>query len=73
MMHDLQGNTSFQPYGKTGQAIYSVSRSQLNTTLIQEAQKYHIRFFFDEECIKADFNTKTLQFKRRQTHILSGV
>ena len=29
MMHDTEGNTAYQPYGKEGQHIYSVSRSQL--------------------------------------------
>ena len=30
LVHDLEGNTSMQPYGKEGQAIYSVSRGDLN-------------------------------------------
>ena len=30
MIHDLQGNTQLQPYGKAGQYINSVSRQSLN-------------------------------------------
>ena len=30
MIHDITGKTNFQPYGKDGQAIYSVSRGELN-------------------------------------------
>ncbi|MEK0421946.1 MAG: hypothetical protein RLZZ161_1797, partial [Bacteroidota bacterium] len=29
MMHDRAGNLAYQPYGKDGQAIYSVSRGSL--------------------------------------------
>jgi kynurenine 3-monooxygenase len=34
MMHDEQGNLTHQPYGKEGQAIYSVSRGGLNVALM---------------------------------------
>ena len=30
IMHDERGNTTFQPYGKKDEAIYSVSRGELN-------------------------------------------
>ncbi|HMZ89317.1 MAG TPA: 2-dehydropantoate 2-reductase N-terminal domain-containing protein, partial [Chitinophagales bacterium] len=30
MIHDVQGNLNFQPYGKPGEAINSVSRGGLN-------------------------------------------
>src|SRR5688572_9375404 len=34
MMHDLKGNLSFLPYGKEGQYINSVSRTDLNMMLM---------------------------------------
>lgn len=34
MVHDIKGKTNFQPYGKEGQAIYSVSRGGLNCMLM---------------------------------------
>src|SRR5687767_12984127 len=37
VMHDLQGNLTFQPYGKQGQFINSISRSDLNIVLMNEA------------------------------------
>jgi len=47
MMHDTSGNTIFQPYGKEGQAIYSVSRGGLNLSLIDIADKHsNINFHF---------------------------
>ena len=36
-MHALDGSTSYQPYGKEGQAIYSVSRAGINVTLMNLA------------------------------------
>ena len=38
MMHDTESNTSFQPYGKDGQFINSVSRAKLNELLIEQAE-----------------------------------
>src|SRR5690349_9084038 len=40
VMHDLQGNLTFQPYGKTGQYINSISRSDLNMVLMTEAERH---------------------------------
>lgn len=38
-MHDLQGNLSYQPYGKQGQYINSISRSGLNMVLMDAAEQ----------------------------------
>ncbi len=40
MMHSVAGELKYQPYGKDGQAIYSVSRGQLNIKLLQLADQY---------------------------------
>jgi kynurenine 3-monooxygenase len=48
-MHDRQGKLSFQPYGKEGQFINSISRSNLNIVLINEAEKLGVEFFFELE------------------------
>ena len=37
IVHDYEGRTTFQPYGKSGQAIYSVSRGKLNQVLNDRA------------------------------------
>jgi kynurenine 3-monooxygenase len=39
MMHDVAGNLSFLPYGKEGQFINSISRSDLNVLLMNAAEK----------------------------------
>src|SRR5690606_5220853 len=39
VMHDVNGNLTSQPYGKEGQAIYSVSRGGLNMKLMDLAEQ----------------------------------
>ncbi|OFY86895.1 MAG: kynurenine 3-monooxygenase [Bacteroidetes bacterium RIFCSPLOWO2_12_FULL_35_15] len=55
MMHDLQGNLSYQPYGKEGQAIYSVSRGGLNAKMMDIAEEVgKATIFYNEKCVDAD-------------------
>lgn len=63
MMHDRKGNLTFQPYGKQGQFINSVSRSGLNIVLMDEAEKMGVEFFFDQRIEKVDLADTLLQFK----------
>ena len=42
IMHDMEGNLSEQPYGNQEQAIYSVSRAQLNVLMMEMAEKNQI-------------------------------
>ena len=39
IMHDLEGNETHQAYGKEGQAIYSISRGDLNAKMMDIAEK----------------------------------
>src|SRR5687768_2992096 len=41
MVHNTDGSLAFQPYGKEGQAIYSVSRGGLNAALMECAENLH--------------------------------
>ncbi len=55
MIHDPKGELTFQPYGKEGQAIHSVSRSGLNKALLQQVQEYEgIELTFDQKCHEID-------------------
>lgn len=52
MIHALDGSLSFQPYGKQGQYINSISRQDLNKTLLAAADAHpHVNLHF---CKKAD-------------------
>lgn len=56
MMHDPEGGLTFQPYGKEGQYINSVSRGQLNLILLEAAESAGVEIYFNEECIDADLD-----------------
>ncbi|HLP55193.1 MAG TPA: NAD(P)/FAD-dependent oxidoreductase [Fluviicola sp.] len=62
-MHALDGTLSYQPYGKEGQAIYSVSRGGLNQKLMNLADDYpNIQYFFDRKCQDLELASNTLIF-----------
>jgi len=60
MMHDVNGNLTSQPYGKQGQFINSISRSNLNIVLMNEAEKNGVKIFFDQRCVNVDFEKTRL-------------
>jgi len=63
MMHDVGGGLTFQPYGKQGQFINSVSRGGLNMVLIREAEKQGVEFFFEHRCTGVDFVKTEIAFQ----------
>jgi len=69
VMHDLQGNLSFQPYGKQGQFINSVSRSALNIVLMNKAEELGVEFLFNQRIIKVDLEKTTLSVDRGQSTV----
>lgn len=64
VMHDVNGNLTFQPYGKDGQAIYSVSRSSLNCKLMDLAEQSGVDIHFNNQLVKVDLNTATAEFRQ---------
>lgn len=72
MMHDVKGNLTFQPYGKEGQAIYSVSRGGVNAKMMDIAEKHgNAQIFYNERCYKADLEngivyTETTSGEKKQ-------
>lgn len=72
MMHDVEGNLTFQPYGLEGQAIYSVSRGDLNAKLMTAAEKHdNVSFFFNEKCLDFNLNTNEVNFENQVTKDVS--
>jgi kynurenine 3-monooxygenase len=56
VMHDKQGELTYQPYGKEGQAIYSVSRGKINATMMDIAENVGNAIIqYNHECHKVDF------------------
>lgn len=50
MIHDVAGKTNLLPYGKEGQAIYSVSRGGLNCLLMSLAETKGSKIHFNKRC-----------------------
>ncbi|MFN0058999.1 MAG: FAD-dependent oxidoreductase [Planctomycetota bacterium] len=58
MIHAVSGELSFQPYGVEGQAIHSVSRTELNRLLLSEAEALpNVALHFGQKCVDADFDS----------------
>jgi kynurenine 3-monooxygenase len=72
-IHNLDGTTAFQPYGKKGQAINSVSRGGINMKLMDlaEAQK-NVSIKFSERCTNVDLKSGTSFFVNEETHATSS-
>lgn len=67
MIHDLEGNLDFQPYGKEGQFINSVSRGGLNELLVNEAEANGVKVKFEHRCIDVDFANASASFDNGTT------
>ncbi len=61
MIHQADSTINFQPYGKSNQAINSVSRGLLNELLINEAEKAGATFHFGQRCEHVDLEETVLQ------------
>jgi len=50
---------------KNGQAIFSVSRGDLNRLMVEEAEKFKdVNFYFDHRCASIDFNKNRFVFEK---------
>ena len=68
MIHNVDRSTSFLPYGKDDQAIYSVSRGGLNCVLMDLAEKQGAKIHFNEKCTGVDFESGVATFENAITH-----
>ncbi len=62
-IHNSDGSTAFQPYGKQGQFINSVSRAELNKKLMDLAEKNGAEIFFNHRCDTIDWSTNSIRFE----------
>ena len=72
-IHNLDGSTAFQPYGKEGQFINSVSRAELNKKLIDVAEQVGVQIFFQERCIGINWKENEVEFENTATESTSHV
>ncbi len=67
-IHHSDGSESYQPYGKEGQAIYSVSRGGINMKLMDLAESMeNIKIHFNHRCTDVDLKNTTSSFVDEST------
>jgi kynurenine 3-monooxygenase len=60
VMHDRESNLTYQPYGKEGEFINSVSRSELNVLLMNKAEERGVQFNFEQRIAHVDLSKTIL-------------
>jgi kynurenine 3-monooxygenase len=61
-MHNKDGSEIYQSYGKEGQFINSVSRGELNFSLMDMAEQEGAEIHFNHRCDQIDWNNKIVHF-----------
>ncbi|MBK8611628.1 MAG: FAD-dependent monooxygenase [Chitinophagaceae bacterium] len=62
-MHNADGSTAYQPYGKEGQFINSVSRGELNCRLMDLAEQNGAKIIFNQKCESIDWERNEVIFQ----------
>jgi kynurenine 3-monooxygenase len=68
-IHNQDGSTAFQPYGKEGQYINSVSRGTLNMKLMDLAEQQGIDIHFNHKCESIDWKRNTISFESNNSEL----
>ena len=66
-MHNADGTTAYQPYGKEGQYINSVSRGELNCRLMDLAEENKVEISFNQKCESIDWNKDEIHLENAST------
>lgn len=68
IMHDLDGNLTYQPYGKEGQAIYSISRGGANAKMMDLAESHgNTKIHYNMQCTNVDVENGVIYLKNTET------
>jgi kynurenine 3-monooxygenase len=68
VIHDLNGNLAYQPYGNHQEAIYSIGREDLVRVLVEfAAQQDNINLFFAHKCLDIDIESASLTLENLQS------
>lgn len=74
MMHDEQGKLTYQPYGKEGQAIYSVSRGGLNIALMNLSEPNpDITYHFGYQATDVNLHSNQVQLRNIESGEVSTI
>lgn len=72
-MHNADGSTAYQPYGKEGQYINSVSRAQLNCKLMDLTEEHGAQIIFNQKCESINWNKNEILLEDTGNQSLSTV
>lgn len=61
-LHMQDGSQAFQPYSKNNEAIYSVSRGELNKRLMTLAEHCGVKIEFEHRCANVDVPNNKINF-----------
>ncbi len=73
LIHTADGNTAYQPYGREGQFINSVSRRTLNCTLMDLAEEQGVKIVFRRRCDMINWSTNEIRFEDTGTQAFHTV
>ena len=68
-IHNLDGTQVFQAYGKNNEAIYSVSRGELNRKLMSLAEKCGVHILFDQKIMDVNYQENILYIEKEHQEI----
>jgi len=64
MVHSVEGELSYQPYGRdASECNYSISRAELNRFLIDAAESCGVRYAFEHRLLAADLEAGKLELE----------
>ncbi len=73
-LHHQNGDTAYQPYGNNNQAIYSVSRGDINSKLMSIAEENsNVKIYFNQECVAVNLDLGKAVFKDTTTGVTKEV
>ena len=68
MMHSLEGDLTYQPYGKEGEAIYSISRGGVNAKMMDIAEEHgNATIHYNQQCVGVDLDKGIVRLKNSDT------
>ncbi|MGC2474620.1 MAG: NAD(P)/FAD-dependent oxidoreductase [Candidatus Sulfotelmatobacter sp.] len=74
MMHSVNLELTFQPYGKDeSEVINSISRAELNIALMNAAEARGVKIFFQHRCVGIDLRTGNLQLQDENNGVQHAV
>jgi len=68
IMHSVEGDLTYQPYGKEGEAIFSVSRGDINAKMMDIAEKHgEATIHYNHQCLKVDLENGIAWFLNKKS------